>query len=200
MVTTTDRVDATPAAFFTHSTHRENYDEIEEQLENFPFTYCHFSDSDASARDRGIDAISSRVKDALDTLSQSEGEFFLLVEEALIDRYSHSNMWSETKDELCSFTQTVATLKRYAETTPDTALVIVSDHATGGLMMVNNTTETRSHMRFNTTDHDSSIVPCFITGSNIDVFLDLPSVTDLPTLGRSLRTFLQGPEDVLVDM
>ena len=74
---------------------------------------------------------------ALDTLSQDEDGFFLLVEEEGIDEMAHHNNAHLTVAAGAAFDSTVALVLDFVKTHPDTLVVVEGDHETGGLTIEN---------------------------------------------------------------
>lgn len=70
---------------------------------------------------------------ALETLSEDENGFFLMVEGAQIDTHAHSNDLTKEAIELYYFDQAVAVAMRYVAMNPDTVLIVTADHECGGL-------------------------------------------------------------------
>jgi alkaline phosphatase len=68
---------------------------------------------------------------ALDVLSRHEDGFFLMVEAALIDKYSHPLDWERAVMDTIMFDQAVAAAKQFAAVDNDTLLIVVPDHTHG---------------------------------------------------------------------
>ncbi|HWL57773.1 MAG TPA: alkaline phosphatase [Paracoccus sp. (in: a-proteobacteria)] len=71
------------------------------------------------------------TKVALDTLAKNEDGFFLMVEGASIDKMSHPMDWDRSIYETIELDQVVATAREFAETHPDTLIVVTGDHTHG---------------------------------------------------------------------
>jgi len=73
------------------------------------------------------------VDKALEILSKDDEPFFLMVEGSQIDWENHGNdvygMWQEVKE----FNKAFEVALKFAESHPDTLIVVTSDHETGGL-------------------------------------------------------------------
>ena len=74
---------------------------------------------------------------ALDVLSRDRQGFFLLVEEEAIDEFAHANNAERTIQAGQALDATVALVREYVAKHPDTLVVIVGDHETGGLAIEN---------------------------------------------------------------
>ncbi|MBL3607941.1 alkaline phosphatase [Rhodovulum sulfidophilum] len=68
---------------------------------------------------------------ALDQLSKNEEGFFLMVEGASIDKMSHPMDWDRAVIDTIEFDQAIASARAFAETHPDTLIVVTGDHTHG---------------------------------------------------------------------
>ncbi len=68
---------------------------------------------------------------ALDVLSKNDNGFFLMVESALIDKASHPLDWERAIYNTIMLDQSVAIAKKFAETHPDTMIIVTGDHTHG---------------------------------------------------------------------
>ncbi|TDX32578.1 alkaline phosphatase [Rhodovulum visakhapatnamense] len=71
------------------------------------------------------------TRTALDELSKNEDGFFLMVEGASIDKMSHPMDWDRAVIDTIEFDQAVAAARAFAETHPDTLIVVTGDHTHG---------------------------------------------------------------------
>jgi len=74
---------------------------------------------------------------ALDVLSRDRDGFFLLLEEEGIDEMAHHNNAHLTVEAGAALDSTVQLVLDFARTHPDTLVVVVGDHETGGLAIEN---------------------------------------------------------------
>jgi alkaline phosphatase len=74
---------------------------------------------------------------AIEILSKDEDGFVLMIEGALVDKGNHANDLPYATEELLAFDQTVAYVLDWAEKHGDTLVVILPDHETGGLTILN---------------------------------------------------------------
>ena len=72
--------------------------------------------------------LTEMTKAALDVLSRHEEGFVLLVEAALIDKYSHPLDWERAVYDTIMFDKTVAIVKAFAEKNGDTLVMVTPDH------------------------------------------------------------------------
>ena len=96
---------------------------------------------------------------AIDYLENDNG-FFLMIEGAYIDKYSHNNDLDRALAETRSLIDTVEFLYEYVAD-GETALFITADHETGALARANSK-EDITNLLYNSTDHSSTPVPVFV--------------------------------------
>jgi alkaline phosphatase len=70
---------------------------------------------------------------ALDVLQHDRDGFFLLVEEEAVDEMAHANNGIRTLQAMRALDETVQVTRDYVADHPDTLLIVVGDHETGGL-------------------------------------------------------------------
>ncbi|WP_052402933.1 alkaline phosphatase [Muricoccus aerilatus] len=70
---------------------------------------------------------------ALDTLSKDEDGFFLFVEEENTDTFGHANDAATAMHAMASFEASMKVVLEYQAAHPDTLVVMVADHDTGGM-------------------------------------------------------------------
>lgn len=73
---------------------------------------------------------------ALTVLKQNTAGFVLLVEGALIDKQSHAMDTERWLHEVIEFDRAVARAKAFAQSVPDTLLIVTADHETGGVNLI----------------------------------------------------------------
>ncbi len=94
---------------------------------------------------------------AIDYLTCEEG-FFLMVESAHIDKYSHNNNLFDMMAEARTFMETIQFF--YDTLGADTAILVTADHETGGLKLAE-TKEELSDKLYTKTDHSATNVSFF---------------------------------------
>ena len=145
---------ATPSAFYAHVTNRKNKKEIEK-----------YKRKAASSMDIVVPVkkISDAIVTKLDKLSAKSGKrgFFALFEGAKIDTASHKNNLEKMKQELYDFDDAVMKAVHFIDENPDTTLIVLADHETGGL---------NDDCRYTTKKHTPVDIPLYAYGKNADLF------------------------------
>lgn len=182
VMSTEDSTGATPACFSAHAQDRNDDDDIlasqaalSEKLGTV--IVCGLNELEPTAT-----AFRQPLAQTLSQLSQSDKGFFLMYEEAYIDKNAHKRKVQETYDALLRFQQAVGMVLEYACYHPGTLVLITADHETGGL-----TENPDGTFVYTGTEHTDSDVPLFVFGQGgelFDGFLD--ENTRIPQLLLSL--------------
>lgn len=158
-VITTDVITgATPAGFTAHCGSRNSTALIQSQI-------------DALVNEGKIDwcqgsvgnALTSKTKEALATISADGSSFFMMLEEAYIDKNSHNNKYPEMISAVNRYNDAIAYVIEFVLMHPDTVLMITADHETGGVIKLND-----GSFRFTRTSHSNADVPLFTMGSGTE--------------------------------
>lgn len=157
---------ATPSAFSAHTNSRDNDSEILDDQNVFQYTNggiieCNYNMYNTS----GVKYIQTTINATLEKLAKNEKGFFLMYEEAHIDKHSHSNDIAKAHDAVLRFNQAIATFMEYAFYNPETLVIITADHETGGL-----TKNADDSYSYTTTSHTGADVPVFAYGSGAELF------------------------------
>ena len=157
---------ATPSSFSAHADDRYLSDEILEDQAALTELYgtiinCYYDNYTAV----GIEAIENHITDTLDKLDDNEKGFFLMYEEAYIDKHCHSNDLEMLFQAVVRFNQAIARFMEYAFYNPETCVIITADHETGALLP-----SSSGGFKFNQTSHSSYYVPVFAFGDGTSVF------------------------------
>jgi len=75
--------------------------------------------------------VAEMTQAALDVLSKNDDGFFLMVENGFTDKMAHALDWERSVYDMIAFDQAVAVARKFAETNPDTLIIIVGDHTHG---------------------------------------------------------------------
>ncbi|MBQ8344979.1 MAG: alkaline phosphatase, partial [Clostridia bacterium] len=127
--------------------------------------------------------LADAAKVALDFLDDDEDGFVLMIEQAHIDKCSHSNDFAGMVKNMKSLDETVDAVMEWIGDRTDTIVVITADHETGGLCTsakqgVLEKTYTgpngdKVYYSFHTTGHTDADVGVFLYGTSFD-FSTLP--------------------------
>jgi alkaline phosphatase len=114
---------------------------------------------------RYMKVIENHVTDTLGKISGDEDGFFLMYEEAHIDKKSSKNDIEGTFLALIRFNQVIARFMEFAFYHPETAVIITADHETGGLHP-----DEDGSLSFVDSEHTAANVPVFAWGVGMDFF------------------------------
>lgn len=161
-VITTDVITgATPSAYMCHINSRYEEEALQAEIDKLiaenKIDYC--------AGDVG-DNLTTDVKNALTKLSLDNSSFFLMVEEGMIDKASHSNKFEDTMYYVKRFDNSIEYATQFALCHPDVALIVTADHETGKLLPG----PTDYGYGFRTKDHTNVNVGIFAIGAGTSVF------------------------------
>lgn len=157
---------ATPASFSAHANSRNDTNDIllsqaELQREYNTLIKCNYDVYNKKA----MGTLEQLVTNTLDTLSKNDKGFFLMYEEAHIDKHCHSNAIAKTFKAVARFNQAIALFMEYAFYNPNTFVLITADHETGGLHV-----DASGGFSYTTSDHTGQDVPVFVYGVGGEVF------------------------------
>lgn len=158
IMTTDLMTGATPAGFSAHAESRNDTGVIlscqQKLMEQGTLFTCDLN----SAGD-----FEERITKTLDQLEEAGGGFFLMYEEAYIDKYASQGNLEFTHNVVRRFNQAIGLFMEYAFYHPDTLLLITADHETGGLQL-------DGTPAFTTENHTSADVPIFAYGQGAEIF------------------------------
>ena len=175
-VLSTDSVDgATPASFSAHANDRKDSDVIKASQAELQKKYnTIIGCGNTKYNEFGVLSLEKRMTDALNTLSNNENGFFLMYEEAHIDKHCHNSDMESTFDALVRFNQIIGVCMEYAFYNPDTFVLITADHETGGLKISDDGTfsYTSAQNSEGSRNHTGTAVPVFAYGLGAEIFND----------------------------
>ena len=158
---------ATPSTFYAHTGDRDNTSDL--VLDNAHFVKelggridCGYDYYD----EKGVATIEKNVNKMLDQLDDNENGFFLMYEEAHIDKHCHKNDFEMTALALARFNQVIGLFMEYAFYHPNTFLLITADHETGDMRVSTG----ENAFCYDSEDHSSQVVPVFVYGSGSERF------------------------------
>lgn len=135
---------------------------------NKPKIYGIFDDPIPNEGDLSLAALTEIALSML----ENENGFFLMVEGAKIDTYSHSNEMDKMLAEFWAFDRAVAVALDYAANNPNTTVIVTSDHECGKLTLPETlSNDTINDKLFRSGQHTFRDVPFFIIG---------PGETEIP--------------------
>ncbi len=166
MSTETD-TGATPSTFSAHTLSRDNNIEILEDQIAMTHNYGTVIDCGFDYyNERNINKIVEKhITDTLGKLDTDEDGFFIMYEEAHIDKKCHNNDMEATFLALIRFNQAIARFMEYAFYNPDTFVLITADHETGSLLP-----DSDGVLAYNSETHSADDVPVFAWGEGSDFF------------------------------
>ncbi len=153
---------ATPASFSAHAFDRDSTNDIRA-------SQLTISDNGTvlkSATDTYINSTTEKIiKEVLDKVDDDEDGFFLMYEEAYIDKRCHNNNLEGTFKTLLRFNQAIGIFMEFTFYNPDTFLIITADHETGDLHP-----DEQGKLRYNLDDHSTANVLVFAYGEGAEIF------------------------------
>ena len=154
---------ATPSAFYAHAMNRNDKKTILLDKENASKTM------DIAVP---VQVISDEVKPRLKKLSNMPNTtgFFVMFEGAKIDTESHQNNLKKMKQELHDFDYAVMKASNYVYEHPDTTLIVLADHETGGLT---------EDCHYTIRNHTGVDIPLHAYGKHADLFAGEQDNTDI---------------------
>lgn len=166
VMSTENRTGATPATFSAHADNRgSNLAILDSQTiamqEYGTIIDCGYDYYST----RYMKVIENHILDTLGKLETNENGFFLMYEEAHIDKHCHNNDIESTFEAVVRFNQAIARFMEYAFYNPDTFILITADHETGGLHPDEN-----GELKYVTEEHTADDVPIFAYGHGADLF------------------------------
>ena len=185
VMSTESNTGATPASFSAHANDRDSSGVISASQSTIVKTY-------GTVIDCGFDyyterminnSVEKHITDTLDKISADPDGFFIMYEEAHIDKHSHNNDIDKTFQALVRFNQAIARFMEYAFYNPETLLLITADHETGDLRPEDN-----GELAYHTEDHSGANVPIFIYGIGGELF-DGETVENIQ-IGHTLASFM----------
>ena len=157
---------ATPASFSAHANDRNDSTDILASQQKLTQSFgtvirCDFNKYDVA----DVKQVQTTINQTLNELSENGDGFFLMYEEAHIDKHCHNNDMTNTFRALVRFNQAIGVFMEYAFYHPETFVLITADHETGGLLPNASGTYSYSH-----SNHSAHYVPVFAYGMLADVF------------------------------
>ena len=155
-----------PASFSAHAKDRDDTSDIRVTQQAAKTKYGTIIDCGYDRYDtRSINSIIEKhISDTLDKLSANENGFFLMYEEAHIDKHSHNNELDKMYQAITRFNQAIGRFMEFVFYNPDTFILITADHETGDLYLDG------GELKYHYDDHTSKNVPIFAYGDGAELF------------------------------
>ena len=166
VMSTETETGATPSSFVVHIEDRDKSSEIYKAHVDAIAKYgtivdCGYDYTTASR----LSVIESYIEENLSTLSANENGFFLMYEEAYIDKKCHNNNLNDLYNMVARFNQAIGRFMEFAFYNPDTFVLITADHETGELYP-----EEDGTLKFHFDDHSAEDVLIFAYGDGAELF------------------------------
>jgi len=163
VVSTDEVTGATPASFSAHANDRGDEEDIlasQALLAGKTIITCDLNDIKVSELEK-------TVYDIIQELDKGENGFFMMYEEAHIDKHCHDNELEDTFFALIRFNRIISIVMEYVMYNPDTFVVITADHETGDLRDIG------GKLQYSKTSHSNADVPIFAYGKGAEYFADV---------------------------
>lgn len=147
--------------------------------------------NDTSSKDNGgfnYYQLSTLLEFAIEYLDNENG-FFLMVEGAYIDKYSHSKNIYATMPEVKGLTEAVEYGYNYIDENPDTVALLTADHETGGLNKAFTGEDFRSDYLYSHGNHSGALVPLYVY--NFDFTDNVGSIRENTMIFQLCRDILK---------
>lgn len=128
-----------------------------------------------------IPSIGDMTRRGIELLKTHSNGFFLMVEGSQIDWECHVHDEREMYKQLIQFDIAVGEAIKHAENNPDTLVVVVADHETGGMTIVDGKLSGKKiEIEWTTRGHTAVSVPIFSLGAGAGTFTGWFDNTDIP--------------------
>ena len=162
VMSTEVRTGATPSGFLAHVTDRTEKEAILESQAVIEAAGT-IINCDHDVYETGkLQELEETVLSVIDTLSQDAEGFFLMYEEAHIDKHSHDNDLNNTFLTVVRFNRIIGAVMEYAYYHPNIFVLITADHETGDLQVATK--------EFLSDTHTGQDVPIFAHGHGSESF------------------------------
>ena len=126
---------------------------------------------------------------AIQILEKNEKGFFLMVEGSQIDWEAHDNEYEKMLYELEDFNEAIGIGLDYAETRNEVLILVIADHETGGLTLLQARDRSQEFkVKWSTHGHSGSSIPLLATGAGSELF---GGIMEMDELGRRLISLIK---------
>ncbi|MEE0981729.1 MAG: alkaline phosphatase [Acutalibacteraceae bacterium] len=126
------------------------------------FGQFNWDDVAAVKDDNDTPYIAEMTEKAIDLLDDDEDGFFLMVEGAHIDKFSHSNDFNGSTSHTAEFDKAIQVALDYAAKDGETLVVVTADHETGGITY----NAEKDEYYYTTGSHTGVNVPVFVSATD----------------------------------
>jgi alkaline phosphatase len=126
-------------------------------------------------------SLAEMTRKAITTLARNRDGFFLMVEEAAIDRMAHQNNTRLAIKGVLELDRAVGVAKAFADADEETLVIVTADHECGGLCIAeeHGLIDYHGSMSWSTTGHTDVSVPLTALGPGADLLAGEIGNTDL---------------------
>ncbi|MBL7965559.1 MAG: alkaline phosphatase [Prolixibacteraceae bacterium] len=122
------------------------------------------------AKERG-DLFGKASLHAIELLNKNKKGFFAMLEGSRIDDCGHWNDMPKLMEEVFDFDQTIGKVLQWAEKDGQTLVIVLADHETGGLTLLDGEIKTGTVSgNFSTKGHSGIMVPVYAYGPGAETF------------------------------
>lgn len=145
---------------FTYISTKTEMDALESGSRSF--AQFDFESVKTCSRDNDSPYLAEMTAKAIDLLDDNENGFFLMVEGACIDKYSHDNDFDGATMNVMAFSDALEVALDYAEKDGDTLVVVTADHETGGIQY----DAEKDEYYYTKDNHTTADVPLYVSATD----------------------------------
>lgn len=133
------------------------------------FPQNHFAAGTDAAANRS--RLANKLEESLRYLPSLQKPFFLVAESGRVDYGGHENNMAKTVNEALSLDWAVSSALAFVDENPQTLLIVLADHETGGLSLLDGNFEEQWVLgSYSTDDHTGIPIPYFVYGAGASQF------------------------------
>lgn len=166
VMSTESNTGATPSTFSAHVDNRDSSGAISQSQLATMQKYGTVIDCGYDYYNKRMinNSVEKHITDTLAKIGADPDGFFLMYEEAHIDKHSHNNDIDKLYQAVVRFNQAIGRIMEYAFYHPDTMVLITADHETGDLRDVDGV------LTYHSEEHTLTDVPVFAWGEGGELF------------------------------
>ena len=116
----------------------------------------------SASHEEGNPYLYEMTEKAIELLDSGDNGFFLMVEAAHIDKFSHKNIIGGATSQVIEFSKAIQVALDFAEEDGDTLVLVTADHETGGITY----NEATGEYYYTTGSHTGVDVPVFVSAED----------------------------------